>query len=55
MGEKYGVFPRKGNRVIVGDTSVYPSTILADPEKYFTDEVMAQLEEAARQEFSYGN
>lgn len=55
LGEKYGVFPRKGNRVIVGETSVYPSTILADPEKYFTDEVMAQLEEAARQEFSYGN
>lgn len=55
LGEKYGVFPRKGNRVVVGETSVYPSTILADPEKYFTDEVMAQLEEAARKEFSYGN
>lgn len=54
LGEQYGVFTRKGNRVVVGESSVYPSTILADPEKYFTDEVMAKLEEAAKQEFSYG-
>ena len=55
LGEQYGVFTRKGNRVVVGESSVYPSVILADPEKYFTPEVMAQLEEAARKEFSYGN
>ena len=55
LGEKYGVFTRKGNRVVVGESSVYPSVILADPEKYFTPEVMEQLEEAARKEFSYGN
>ena len=55
LGEEYGVFTRKGNRVVVGESSVYPSVILADPEKYFTEEVMAQLEEAARKEFSYGN
>ena len=55
LGEKYGVFQRKGNRVVVGESSVYPSVILADPEKYFTPEVMEQLEEAAKKEFSYGN
>ena len=55
LGEKYGVFQRKGNRVVVGQSSVYPSVILADPEKYFTPEVMTQLEEAAQKEFSYGN
>ena len=55
LGEKYGVFQRKGNRVVVGQSSVYPSVILADPEKYFTEEVMTQLEEAAQKEFSYGN
>ena len=55
LGEEHGVFTRKGNRIVVGETSVYPSVILADPEKYFTEEVMAQLEEAARKEFSYGN
>lgn len=54
LGEQYGVFERKGNRVIVGDSTVYPSAILKDPEKYFTEEVMQKLEEAAKKEFSYG-
>jgi RecA/RadA recombinase len=54
LGEKYGVFTRKGNRVVVGESSVYPSAILADPEKYFTDEVMEKLDWAAGQEFKYG-
>jgi len=55
LGEKYGVFKRVGNRIAIGGSNVYPKSILGDPEKYFTDEVMAKLEEAARQEFSYGN
>jgi RecA/RadA recombinase len=55
LGEQYGVFTRKGNRIVVGESSVYPSVILADPEKYFTPEVMEQLEVAAKKEFSYGN
>lgn len=55
LGEQYGVFQRKGNRVVVGESTVYPSAILADPEKYFTPEVMEKLEEAAQKEFSYGN
>jgi len=54
LGEQYGVFERKGNRIVVGGSSVYPSAILKDPEKYFTEGVMEQLEEAARKEYSYG-
>ena len=54
LGEKYGVFERKGNRVVVGESSVYPSVILASPEKYFTEEVMEKLDWAASQEFKYG-
>ena len=45
---------QKGNRIVVGDTSVYPSAILADPDKYFTEDVIQKLEEAANEEFSYG-
>ena len=55
LGEKYGVFQRVGNRVKVGESSVYPKSILADPEKYFTPEVMTRLDKAAEQEFSYGS
>ena len=54
LGEQYGIFERKGNRIIVGDSTVYPSAILKDPEKYFTEGVMEKLEEAARKEYSYG-
>ena len=55
LGEQYGVFQRVGNRVKMGESSVYPKSILAKPEKYFTEEVMLKLEEAAQKEFSYGN
>jgi len=55
LGEQYGVFQRKGNRIVVGESSVYPSVILADPEKYFTPEVMQALDESARKEYGYGS
>ena len=55
LGEKYGVFERKGNRIVVGESSVYPSAILKDPDKYFTEGVMNKIDEAASKEFRYGN
>ncbi len=55
LGEKYGVFERKANRFVFGGTSVYPSVILKDPEKYFTPEIMQALDECAQKEFSYGS
>ena len=55
LGEKYGVFTKRGNRIVVGESTLYPKSILADPEKYFTPEVMDQLDEAAKKEFRYGN
>ena len=55
LGEKHGVLERKGNRFIIGESSVYPSAILKDPDKYFTGEVMEKLDWAAGQEFKYGS
>jgi hypothetical protein len=55
LGEKYGVFERVGNRYKIGESSVYPKSILANPEKYFTGEVMQALDECARKEYSYGS
>ena len=55
LGIEHGVFGKNGNRVLIGKSSVYPSAVLADPEKYFTPEVMEKLEAAAQKEFSYGN
>ena len=36
-------------------TKQYGKTINNDPEKYFTEDVMKQLEEAVKKEFMYGN
>ena len=55
LGEKYGVFERKGNRIVVGDSSVYPSAMLKDPDKYFSPEILQALDECAQKEFSYGS
>ena len=55
LGEKYGVFERKGNRIVIGESSVYPSAILKEPEKYFTEEIMEKLDWAAGQEYKYGS
>ena len=35
-------------------TQLYGKSIYADPEKYFTEDVMQKLDEAAEQEFTYG-
>ena len=55
QGEKHGVFVRVGNRYKMGESNVYPKSILANPEKYFTPEVMQALDEVASKEFSYGS
>ena len=55
LGEKHGVFTRIGNRYKMGESNMYPKSILADPEKYFTPEIMQALDESAQKEFSYGS
>jgi RecA/RadA recombinase len=55
LAEKYGIFEKSGTRYQVPDgTSQYGKTIMENPEKYFTGEVMQALDEAAKKEFSYG-
>lgn len=54
FGEKHGVFKRSGNRYEIDGKQLYGKSIYADPEKYFTEEIMKQLEEAAKEEFLYG-
>ena len=54
LGIKHGVFQRNGTRIKFGESSVYPKSVLATPDKYFTPEVMQALDEAAKKEFMYG-
>ena len=51
----FGVFTKEGTRVKLptGKTE-FGKTINNNPEKYFTDDVMAQLEQKAQEYFKYG-
>ena len=52
---KYGIFEKAGSYLKMPDgKKVYEKTVLGEPEKYFTDDVMRQLDAAANLEFTYG-
>jgi RecA/RadA recombinase len=55
LGEKYGIFSKSGGRYEINGVKTYAKTILADPEKYFTPEIMQSLDECAKKEYSYGS
>ena len=54
FGEKHGVFKRSGNRYEIDGKQLYGKSIYSEPEKYFDETIMKQLEEAAKKEFLYG-
>ena len=54
FGEKHGIFKKSGNRYEMGESKLYGKQILKDPEKYFTEEVLKQIDEKVSQEFKYG-
>jgi len=56
LAVKHGIFKQVSTRIELPDgTKQYAKSIYADPEKYFTKDVMKQLDEAADKEYSYGN
>jgi len=53
---KYGIFKKLSTRIeLPNGKTAFEKTINNDPEKYFTKEVMEQLEVAVEKEFKYGN
>ena len=56
LATKYGIFKQVSTRIELPDGSKqYAKSIYADPEKYFTDDILKQIDEAAKKEYSYGN
>ena len=54
LAEKYEVFKKVSTRYELPDgTKQFGKTILNEPEKYFTEEIMERLEESASKEFRY--
>ena len=55
LAEKYDVFKKVSTRFELPDGSKqFGKTILNNPEQYFTEEIMEQLEKCAGKEFLYG-
>jgi RecA/RadA recombinase len=55
IAEKYGIFKKVSTRYETPVGKAFEKTIVNDPEKYFTEDVMKQLEKAVFKEFNYGS
>ena len=54
LAEKYEIFKKVSTRYELSDGSKqFGKTILNDPETYFTEDIMKQLDDAASKEFKY--
>ena len=52
---KYGIFKQTSTRIeLPNGTTQFGKTINNNPEKYFTEDVLEQLNECAKKEFKYG-
>jgi RecA/RadA recombinase len=54
LGEIGGMWKNVGGRYEIDGKKVYGKQIYAEPEKYFTEEVMSKLDEISKNIFSYG-
>jgi RecA/RadA recombinase len=53
---KHGIFKQVSTRIQLPDGKTqFGKTIINNPEEYFTEEVMKQIDDAAAKEFRYGN
>ena len=56
LGELGGLWKNVAGRYDMGDgKKIYAKQILADPETYFTEEVMLKLDQVAKDTYSYGS
>ncbi len=54
LGEEVGMWKNVAGRYEINGKKIYAKEILKNPDQYFTEEVMQQLDAAAKQQFSYG-
>lgn len=55
LAEKFGIIKKVSTRYeLPNGTKVFESAILKEPEKYFTKDILDQIDEACKDEFLYG-
>ena len=56
LAEKYGIFKKVSTRLELPDgRKVFGKQINHNPQDYYTDDILSQLEQAANEEFLYGD
>ena len=55
LGEVGGMWKNVAGRYEMNGKKVYAKEILKNPDKYFTQEVLEQLDEISKEQFSYGS
>ena len=55
LAEKYEIIKKIGPRYDIDGAKLYGKEILKNPEKYFTEQLMHDLNIAAETEFRYGS
>ena len=55
LAEKYEILKRVGTRYEIDGAKLYGKEILKNPNKYFTKELMSDLNIACETEFKYGS
>jgi len=51
---EYGIFKKEGKKVWVGNERFFVKQIEEDPERFFTEEVLKEIDEMAQKVFAYG-
>ncbi len=54
LGEESGIIPRVGNRYEINGKKIGKNVIYANPEEYFTPELLEKLDAYAQTKFKYG-
>lgn len=55
LAEKFGIFKKVSTRYDLPDgTKAFGTSIINDPEKYFTKDILDRIDESCKQEFLYG-
>lgn len=55
IAKRHGVWDVSGGQCIINGEKVSASEIEDNPEKYFTDDVLAKIDDACKKEFLYGS
>ncbi len=55
IAEKYGIFPKVGNKFETPEGKFFGSVIYKQPARFFTDDILLKIDEACKKEYLFGS